>query len=143
MIDMDEHIHHPHLRDHLASRQREGITAIQAVGYEMVADAFPAPDAVLSQTITRGFHYKASLDKLCLFNPAAIAETRFHAGRHSASPTGQVTWDDSRSVKLLHYKQLGLAYFIERTSELKSGLRPGDLKNGWGAHYTRDPEWLR
>jgi len=139
VVDMDEHIHHPDLPTYLASCRRAGVTAIQAIGYEMVADEFPAPTAVLTETVTHGFRYKDSLDKFCLFDPGAITESRYHAGRHGASPEGRVVWEPDRSVMLLHYKQLGLDYFIKRTAELKTGLRAGDWKNGWGAHYNRGP----
>ncbi len=139
MVDMDEHIHHPDLRAHLAMCRRDGVTAIQATGYEMIADAFPPADAMLSEAVTTGFRYAESLDKLCLFDPNAIEESHFRAGRHSAAPSGRIVWDETRSVKLLHYKQLGLDYFIKRTGELRTGLRKGDLRNGWGAHYARGP----
>ena len=139
VVDMDEHIHHPDLRAHLAMCRRDGITAIQATGYEMIADAFPPADTVLSEAVTTGFRYAESLDKLCLFDPNAIEESHFRAGRHSAAPSGRIVWDETRSVKLLHYKQLGLDYFIKRTGELRTGLRKGDLRNGWGAHYARGP----
>jgi Glycosyl transferase family 2 len=142
VVDMDEHIHHSDLHSHLAACRRQGITAIQAVGYEMVSVEFPEPDATLCDTITTGFRYPAALDKFCLFDPNAIAMSNFHPGRHKASPVGRVVWDTSESVKLLHYKQLSLDYFIKRTGELCNGLRPDDFKNGWGEHYKRTPQQL-
>ena len=142
VVDMDEHIHHPAMLDHLAACARDGVTAIQASGYEMISPSFPSREAILCDTITTGFRHPGALDKLCLFDPNAIAESNFHPGRHAASPSGRVVWDASQSVKLLHYKQLGLDYFIKRTGQLKSGLRPGDFRNGWGAHYERQPPRL-
>lgn len=138
VVDMDEHIYHPDLHAHLRACRDDGITAIQAVGYEMVADRFPDPGDTLCETVTEGFRYPGAMDKLCLFDPDAILRSNFMAGRHGATPAGRVVWDPTHSVKLLHYKQLGLMYFLRRTAELKTGLRPGDIRNGWGAHYSRD-----
>lgn len=143
VVDMDEHIAHPDLRSHLAACKRAGITAIQAVGYEMVSDDFPPANARLSETITNGFRNHAAMNKFCLFDPNAIKMSNFHPGRHNASPEGHVIWDNSHTVKLLHYKQPGLDYFAECTAELRTGLRPGDIANGWGAHYERDAQRLR
>lgn len=142
IVDMDEHIFHPDLHGHLADCQEKGITAIQAVGYEMVSDRFPNADDTLCETVTEGFRYPGAMDKLCLFDPNAIRNSHFMAGRHDAAPAGRVIWDPGHSVKLLHYKQLGLMYFLRRTAELRTGLRPGDLRNGWGAHYQRDVDRL-
>ena len=142
VVDMDEHLHHPDLRAHLTACMRDKVTAVRATGYEMIANAFPSPEAMLHEAETNGFRYAESLDKFCLFNPDAITHSNFHAGRHTASPKGDVAWESAQSVKLLHYKQLGLDYLIERTRELRSGLRPGDLRRGWGAHYKRDEATL-
>ncbi len=142
IVDMDEHIFHPDLHTHLADCQRDGITAIQAVGYEMVADRFPDTGSTLCESVTEGFRYPGAMDKFCLFDPDAILQSNFMAGRHDAEPTGRVVWDASHRVKLLHYKQLGLMYFLRRTAELSTGLRPGDIRNGWGAHYRRDIDRL-
>jgi Glycosyl transferase family 2 len=138
VVDMDEQIYHPDLLVHLNECRCSGITAIQAVGYEMVSSRFPARNDILCETITNGFRYPAALDKFCLFDPDAITLSNFAAGRHGASPKGRVVWDSSHSVKLLHYKKLGLDYYLQRTAELRSGLRPGDIRNGWGAHYSLD-----
>ena len=138
IVDMDEHIHHPALHAHLNACRALGVTAIQAVGYEMVTDHFPPAEAVLSQTLTRGFRYPGGLDKLCLFDPNAITRSGYRPGRHQADPEGRVVWDESWSVKLLHYKKLGLDYLIARTQELLTGLRPGDIRDGHARHYQRD-----
>jgi len=74
-------------------------------------------------------------DRLCIFNPRAITETNFNAGRHVAKPNGKVVWPSFREVLLLHYKQLGIDYVTVRSAELKQGLRPGDLKEKWGKQY--------
>ena len=139
VVDMDEHIHHPDLHVHLHACRSQGVTAIQAMGYEMVSDEFPPEGAVLNRSVTRGFRYPAGLDKLCLFDPNAITHSRYRPGRHQADPEGQVVWDESFSVKLLHYKKLGLDYLTARTQELLTGLRPGDIQGGFAQHYQRTP----
>lgn len=135
VTDIDEHAHHPNMLAYLDRCRERGVTAIQAIGYEMVADEFPAPERPLSESVTMGVR-SLSIDRLCIFDPKAIAETNFSPGRHEAEPEGQVVWPDHPEVLLLHFKQLGVNYPLERSAELKKGLRSGDLANQWGVHYT-------
>jgi len=134
IVDVDEHLHHPDLRGYLHGCAREGVTAIMAVGYEMVASVFPTGDVRLSETIARGVpsHFET---KPCVFNPAAITETNFSYGRHCADLSGRVVWPNDREVLLLHYKQLGLGYVTSRSQELGTKFPERDVKKGFGLRY--------
>lgn len=133
--EVDEHLHHPDLPAYLDSCARRGITAIEAIGYDMIADRFPTEDRPLWQLVTGGVR-SFGMDKLAIFDPAAIRETNYEAGRHKALPTGRVVREPAKQVRLLHYKFLGAEYVAERNALLAHGIRPGDSAQGWGAHWT-------
>jgi hypothetical protein len=135
MVDIDEHVYHPNLLNYLRRCTVAGVTAIRAIGYEMVSDRFPQEGSRLSEVVTLGMR-SLGFDKLCLFNPHAIEETRYAPGRHSDAATGRVVLPDPREVLMLHYKQLGVDYPIVRSAELRQGLRSGDFEKNWGWHYT-------
>jgi hypothetical protein len=135
ITDIDEHIYHPDLSGYLRRCTDQGITAIQSIGYEMVSDDFPTGGQPLHELVTTGVR-SAGHDRLCIFNPRELTATNFSPGRHEASPEGRVIWPEVREVLLLHYKQLGIAYVVVRSAELRRGLRPRDLKRRWGVHYT-------
>ncbi|HUD65099.1 MAG TPA: glycosyltransferase family 2 protein [Candidatus Sulfotelmatobacter sp.] len=141
VTDIDEHIYHPHFNEYLQRCTDQGITAIQSVGYEMVSDSFPTGPQPLLEQVTIGTR-SSGHDRLCVFNPKALTETNFTAGRHEAKPAGRVLWPDSFEVLLLHYKQLGVDYAIARSAELRQGLRPKDLAQSWGVHYTWSPDQI-
>jgi hypothetical protein len=143
LVDMDEHLFHPDLRRYLEDCTVAGVTAIKTTGYEMMALSFPPIDALLAQTVTSGVRNAVAFDKFSIFNPNAIENTNFRPGRHESGPDGQVVWPARSEVKLLHYKKLGLDYLIARMAELRTGLRPGDIENGWGGHYLQTPERIR
>src|SRR5262249_43840034 len=65
-------------------------------------------------------------NKLSVFNPNAIAETRYKTGRHWAAPTGHVRYPKQDELLLLHYKFLGLNYLLGRYALLSGGLGPAD-----------------
>jgi hypothetical protein len=135
VTDIDEHLYHPDLRGYLKRCTKDRITAIESRGFEMVAESFPSGTEPLVEQVTMGTR-SIGHNRLCIFNPKAIKETNFNAGRHKAEPKGRVKWPELREVLLLHYKQLGAGYLVERSAELRTGLRPGDLANNWGVHYT-------
>jgi hypothetical protein len=132
LADVDELVHRPDLVAYLVRCRMDGITAIEALGYEMVADAFPAGDEALTRLVTRGCR-SVGHNRLCIFNPDAISATHFGPGRSRAWPEGHVVWPPSPEVLLLHYRQLGVDYVLARNAHLAPLLKPGDMENGWGA----------
>ena len=89
IVDIDEHVYHEDLRSYLRICRQRGITAIQAVGYEMISETFPDASMPLCDVVTNGVR-SSEYCKLCLFDPSAITRTNFTYGRHSASPEGRV-----------------------------------------------------
>ncbi len=135
VTDIDEHIYHPELRAYLQRCKSQGVTAIQSMGHEMVSDSFPSGPDPLVDLVTYGAR-SAGHDRLCIFNPGALTETKYSPGRHRAAPEGEVVWPDYSEVLLLHFKQLGVDYPIARSAELLQGLKARDFEKGWGVHYS-------
>jgi len=142
VTDIDEHTYHPDLPDYLRRCRQKGVTAIQSIGYEMVADSFPTGTRPLVDLVTVGAR-SIGHDRLCIFNPRAITETKFTPGRHRAFPEGRVVWPEYPEVLLLHFKQMGPEYPIIRSAELRQGLKSRDLEKGWGMHYSWSGSQIR
>lgn len=134
VVEVDEHLYHPDLRDYLRQCAECGITVVKPIGYEMIADDFPTEEKPLWQLVTRGVRY-FPFDKLAIFDPSAIQEMNYGTGRHEASPTGRVIWEQKPGVRLLHYKRLGVDYVSERNRILSQGIRSGDIAGNCGLHY--------
>ncbi len=132
--NVDEHLVHADLAGYLAQCQRDGITVIPALGFQMFTDAFPDPGEHLSMTRTRGVR---ELDdcKLILFSPTAVREINHAIGGHAAAPEGRIVAPERDEVMLLNYQLLGIEYTLERFAELRSGLGAKDRANSWGHHY--------
>jgi hypothetical protein len=142
MCDVDEHVHHADLAGYLDRSKHEGVTAIEAVGYQMVTDSFPETERRLCDDFVHGARWE-QMDKLAIFDPSAIRAINYVAGRHAARPKGRVVFPPVREVKLLHYRYLGLEYVRRRNSELGPRLGPVDLKKNFGHKYRWDDETLR
>lgn len=139
IVDMDEMLFHPDLRAYLARIHEEGVTAVRAIGFDMVSEIFPPASRKLMDTVTRGVR-SIQYDKPCIFNPSRIDETGFLPGRHGARPLGDVRWPGETEVALLHYKYMGLDYMVRRNAVLATGLKPRDHAMHWGTHYLLSPE---
>ena len=128
VCNIDEHLYHTNLLQYLNRCRRRGISLIRPKGYEMVSSRFPIGSQPLHEQVRRGMH----MNKPQLFAPDSIDEINFAPGRHTATPQGHVQSPILKQVKLLHYKYLGLAYMSGRLSELRAGLREGDIEKNWG-----------
>ncbi|MGE0417577.1 MAG: glycosyltransferase family 2 protein [Acetobacteraceae bacterium] len=139
---IDEHLFHADMTGYLADCRRDGVSAIPALGFNMVVEAFPPPGTWLAGTCHRGMpHYE--MNKLSLFDPDRIAETDFSAGRHFARPSGDVVYPLVDEVLNLHYKYLGRDYVLARHALLRTGLGTQDVAAGLGRQYGWTHDELR
>lgn len=138
VCNVDEHLHHPDWPAYL-NGLAPGTSLIIPEGYNMTSEAFPDPNLPLFEQIRMGTR-QTGLDKPQMFSPALIDEIHFHPGRHSADPVGHVQTPKTVEVKLLHFKHLGLDYYLARLGKLREGLRRLDIERGLGRHYTRSEQ---
>lgn len=138
---VDEHLHHPDMEGYLIQQKSCGVSAVPALGYQMLATSFPEGDIHLAASLTFGAPFDM-MSKLSIFDPSKISETNFELGRHSASPEGEVRYPLRDEVINLHYKYLGLDYVHARHQMLKSGLGALDVANNFGHRYRFSPQEL-
>ena len=131
----DEHLYHPAgLRWYLLAARWRGITAVPALAFQMVADAFPSPDEHLAKTRRFGVPLD-EYNKPNVFNPNAVSETRFAVGRHTAAFEGRIRYPKRDQLLLFHYKFLGIDYLLRRYAALNSRLGAADRERRFGYQY--------
>lgn len=135
VTDIDEHLWHPEWQHYLGDCSAKGVTLIPALGFQMVSDQLPSPDALLRRDITMGMPW-AKMMKASIFDPAAVSEINFRTGRHSAEPIGRIELPVRDEMLLFHYKYLGLDETHRRHQQLRQGLGSKDVANDWGHKYT-------
>ncbi len=136
VCNIDEHLYHPRIRHYLRTLP-SSVSLIVPEGYEMVSETFPEGSSPLYEQVRTGVRRTLN-DKPQMFSPDLIREIHFHPGRHSADPVGNVQMPPTQEVKLLHYKCLGLNFYADRLTKLRSGLREQDISSGWGRKYLWD-----
>ncbi|MGA7744769.1 MAG: glycosyltransferase [Polyangia bacterium] len=138
VCNIDEHLVHPDLGAYLQRCQEAGITAIPALGYQMLVEEFPGPQECLRRTRTRALPDPTDC-KLCVFSPTAIKEIHHTPGGHMARPEGHVAVPARDELLLHNYQILGIDYTLGRFAELRTGLGAVDRERNWGWHY----RWTR
>jgi glycosyltransferase involved in cell wall biosynthesis len=132
---VDEHLYHrAGLGRYLEVMASRGVTAVPALAFQMVTNAFPSPQEHLAKTRHLGVPLD-NYNKLSIFNPDAITEARYTIGRHQAAPEGSVHYPKRDRLLLFHYKFLGLDYLLRRYKLLSGGLGAVDRENRWGFQY--------
>ncbi len=136
ICDVDELVWHPHLVEFLESSRAEGKTIFQPSGWQMVHDRFPTTPGQAYDEVRQGFRC-TDYDKPCLFDPNRIQEINYSPGCHFAEPTGEVAWCRDESLRLLHFKYLGVPYVTNRYAALHARLGSRDRTERWGAQYAQ------
>ena len=140
--NVDEHLYHADFSGLLKKYRTKGITAVPALGYQMVSDSFPDTSGRLCDVVRRGMPWNM-MNKLLVFDPNAIESIGFGLGIHDASPVGRVAYPGRDELRLLHFKYLGLPYLIARRAELGSRLKSADVERGLGIKYLRSESKTR
>src|SRR5450432_401100 len=82
---VDEFLYTANLPSYLAECAQKGVTAIPALGFQMISTTLPTAHQDLPELVTRGCP-SVMMNKLSLFNPDKILETNQRRGRHWAEP---------------------------------------------------------
>jgi glycosyltransferase involved in cell wall biosynthesis len=134
--DIDEHLHagRQPMAAYLAGPEARQATLLPALGFDMNHPALPDDHGLLVERVTIG-RPRAAFNKLGLFRPDAIRETRFAPGRHSADPVGDLRLPPQDAVMLWHYKHLGFDRCTAREAEQWRRRGATDIAKGYGEHY--------
>ena len=129
VCDIDEFLYNPDLQKLLGNKISLPVTE----GYNMYSETFPADGKDITFQIRKGIADSA-YNKCLIFDPHRIVEINYLPGAHQAKPVGIVTRGEEKA-KVLHYKNLGLDYILERYHILAKRLSEKNKEQNLGTHY--------
>lgn len=139
VCDMDEFLYHENMIEYLIDMKKNNYTLSKVLGFEMITEKFNFNyDYKLTELLKEGI-YTHWFNKLCIFNPNKIDEINYSPGCHGAKPIGDVSFTESE-LKLLHYKNLGLEYALDKLIKYKNRISELNKKMKWGSQYNADIE---
>lgn len=131
------------LKEYLREMHRKKVTAIPAVGFQMISETRPSNTHIpLYQAVTRGTYWDM-MSKLSIFDPNAIQSLDCSPGRHQSHPTGDVVFPENDELLLLHYKYLSFDELFARHKALDRKLGKDDKSKGFGHKYAYDRKKLK
>lgn len=150
IVDIDEIVYHPNMRQFLESSK--DYTVLTPTAYQMFSDVFPTEEGQITEVMSFGVLSTPdiclsllncnSFDKKCIINPSKIKETNYTDGMHQANMTGNVIELCDPTLKMLHYRFLGLDYIINKNKMRAKRLIPELVKLGCSTHYLKSEEEL-
>lgn len=114
ICDMDEFLYHPSILNELKMASKCHASIFKVDGFEMVAEKYPkyTEGAQLTSLVKEGVA-NFMMDKNIIFDPHRIVDINYALGAHRCQPCGRIVYY-SKSLKLLHYKKLGIDYVLDR-----------------------------
>jgi glycosyltransferase involved in cell wall biosynthesis len=150
VCDIDEILHAP--EDLAGFFARKNADVFRPTGFEMVADEFPSDYArLITDQVKEGVRHEG-YSKPVAFRPGVIREMNFSYGSHAARPVAERdirVYESARysdTLKLLHYKNLGVEYKYAHNSAVGARIRqPEHHANGavLGNHFLLDYDTTR
>lgn len=141
VANIDEHLHHSNMAEYLARQRQDGVTAVPALGYQMLAEDWPRPGSLLWRDYPYGAPWE-NMSKLQIFRPDRISAVEFSPGRHRTALDGDVVLPPRDEVANLHYKYLGVVRTAARHATQNDRLGRKDHARGWGHKYQWTDEEL-
>lgn len=132
VIDMDEFLYHPQMEQFLTQNSR--ITLFKPQGFNMVTNTFPLNDKKLIESVNKGVQ-NDYYSKSVLFNPHKIINTNYEPGAHDIYPEGIISILSDPTFKLLHYKNLGIDYVLNRFKLYKERISKINKEQHLALHY--------
>jgi len=134
--DTDEFLYHENMIEFLTKSLEDGITIFKPEGYHMVGDEdlHLLPDNNILEKVKYGVRTSV-LDKMMMFNCNKIKEINYNFGCHNANPIGEIKLSSDNSLKMLHYKFLGLKDYLHKNKTKGARLSDFNKKYGFGTYY--------
>ena len=134
--DSDEFLYHENMEEFLIQSKNNGITLFIPEGFHMVADEdFKLkPDDSIISLIKTGIKLNV-LDKPMMFDCNKIVNINYSFGCHNANPQGEIKVNEYGTLKMLHYKFLGVENYIYRNSFRRERLSQFNKQYGLGTYY--------
>ncbi len=135
VCDIDEFLYHKNMIRFLKRFKSVGYSIARPCAYDMFNSEVPTTEGHIYDEVKIA-NRNVFFDKLVLFDPQKIKDTNYYPGAHYALPEGEVKlYKDDHSLKLLHFKYLGVDHIMKRHELYRKRLSEINKNNNWGYEY--------
>jgi glycosyltransferase involved in cell wall biosynthesis len=139
--DADEFLYKENMLEFLTESFANGITVFKPVGSHMIGDTELdlKEDDNIFELIKEGVPVDA-LNKMMMFDCNKISEMNYSFGCHAARPVGEVKLYQDPSLKMLHYKFIGLDNHLKKNKSRGDRLSDYNKKHRLTVYYLYSDE---
>ena len=136
IVDADELLyHHKNIFGYLDNTK---FSVYKPTGFNMVTEDFPCISKPITQQVKKGSE-DINYSKPVIFTPKLIDRVSYELGAHTGrffDKNGVEIAPIQSEFKLLHYKNLGIEYRLQRHRMFTDRLSDFNKSSGAGIHYT-------
>lgn len=143
VCDIDEFLYTSNFEKLLNQLKASGISLPLSKGIDMCSRKFPefCTSSLVNQVKTGV--YNKDYSKCILFDPYRIVDINYEPGAHFCHPTGLIRTSEQSLYYVLHYKNLGVEYVIERTRQYRLRMSADNIAKGYALQYMEDEETVK
>lgn len=130
VVDLDEFLYHPKMRELLNGYSERGITLPKVQGFWMAHESFPEMNGKqMYEVVVKGLP-NSNLNKRAVFK--ACVDINYMHGAHNCRPSGRVKESPEADIKLLHMSWLGFDWAMKRSMAHAPRLSHNNIQHRWG-----------
>ena len=144
VCDIDEFLYSPDIDDLLSQLKKSNISIPQSQGFDMCSIDFTEfqKSLTLVDQLKTGV-YNNDYSKCILFNPYKIVDINYEPGAHFCRPTGLISTSEQPLYNVLHYKNLGLDYVLERARQYRLRMSDENISKGYALQYLGEENTIK
>lgn len=144
VCDVDELLYVPEYEKFLAELEKSNISLPLSKGFDMCSDRFPEFSAtlLLINKVNKGV-YNRDYSKCVLFSPYKIVDINYEPGAHFCHPYGLVRISEQPIYNLLHYKNIGIDYVIDRYRQYRKRMSKENIEKGYAQQYFEEESAIK
>jgi glycosyltransferase involved in cell wall biosynthesis len=140
VCDFDEFLYHPDIINYLEYNLSKKVNIFDTQGIDVYSINMPLPGHDIIK-INTGLE-SAAYSKRVIFSPL-IDNINFDYGCHKSQPQGNLRWDKSRNLRVLHYRNIGgPGRLLKRHKAYQTRMCEYNRKKGLGVHYLRSDQQI-
>lgn len=136
VCDIDEFLYTPETNTFFCQLRTKNISMPLSRGFDMCSSEFPkfTASSRLIEKVKTGI-YNQDYSKCILFNPYKVVDINYEPGAHFCHPYGLILSTTQPQYYVLHYKNLGFDYVLDRARQYRKRMSEENIAKGYAWEY--------
>ena len=143
VCDIDEFLYTSDFENLLNKIKASCISLPSSNGFDMCSAEFPENSTIPLVNQVKTGVYSKNYSKCILFDPYKIVDINYEPGAHFCHPYGLVQCSEHPLYDVLHYKNLGIDYVVDRSRQYRSRMSSENVAKGYAWQYMEEEATIK